>query len=382
MAMRIYESTKEYYDQCWRRKGLLSSAFYPIECGGLSEYIATMAAAICNEYNRHQKCWLVDNALKTRKIYSWDYIAISNAYNRLFGKDLRPFNSSEHGCYSLDDKLYYELLKFYESNVSGIAVNEKTRMSTEKEGKGIQDIEIEQNEIGKYKETIQLLQAKIDDLSLQIEEKHKYLDKLIEEEKRIIQQTNDEAETIRSSIVHAIAREQSNADFTEIQSKDNLKETVEEKTRVFENTLRELLESYRDNIQSMLYSFRTDLYSVDYAQICDAYQRIYIFATSTLEKRIKNYDLKQDYYSLIEQEIREIQGLLIKRIARIERGLESMGLTIIRPIEGDIYNCNEHATENIEDDGTLEAIIKLCVCPGVKYLNQVICRANVIVGID
>ena len=194
-------------------------------------------------------------------------------------------------------------------------------------------------------------------------------------------------EMIRKSIFQAVTDEDCNereCDTCEKTGNAITKADVEARVRIMEIEIKEYFNKYRDSVQSMLYSFRTGLYSIEYAQICDAYQRLYLFATNSLERRvkgIKEHDtLDLNSKELVEKEIREIQGFLLKRVAGIERGMECMGLTMIRPSVGDEYNCNEHVADNAEDDGDMSADIKLCSCPGVKSDNHVLCKANVVVA--
>ena len=243
------------------------------------------------------------------------------------------------------------------------------------------ELEVLQIQIKQEEETLALLRE-------EIERKQEYVIKIQADAenkaKEIIASAREEAEMIRKSTIIGISTDdysdQQN-DTYERAGNAITKEEVEDRVRTLENEIRELLNGYRDSIQAMLYSFRTGLYSIEYTQICDAYQRLYLFVTSNLEKRIvkiqENDTIDPESKKNIEIEIKEIQGLLLKRVGRVERGLECMGLTLIKPAVGEEYNCNEHVADNAEDDGDMVANIIWCSCPGVKSETTVLCKANV-----
>lgn len=202
-----------------------------------------------------------------------------------------------------------------------------------------------------------------------------------EEARQILEQARAEAERIRQSVIHEAAAEELAAPARNPDASGVTEDEMEAATHQLENRLRDDLVACREQVESMLIRFRTGLYTTKYASVCDAYQKLYLFATGMMEKRIAALrETAGDEATLeaVTTELRSIQGLLLKRISRLERGLEAMGLTILRPDQGSAYDCNEHAAENAEDDGTLTGVVRQCVCPGVRDDTQVFCPASVL----
>lgn len=358
----------------------------------MGEYIAEMAKRILDELKETGSCWLIESALSKGTIRAWDWNAVLKAYSRrfapLFGFPMREEDYSVY--YRLEPDMKKLVTQLCGSFAQEPARSKKEAPETANSSRAEQQAALqkltEQKEIVE-KQLESLRQEKISlekhlrELREQVAQAQRIPENAREEARQILEQARAEAERIRQSVIHEAAAEELAAPARNPDTSGVTEDEMEAATHQLENRLRDDLVACREQVESMLIRFRTGLYTTKYASVCDAYQKLYLFATGMMEKRIAALrETAGDEATLeaVTTELRSIQGLLLKRISRLERGLEAMGLTILRPDRGSAYDCNEHAAENAEDDGTLTGVVRQCVCPGVRDDTQVFCPASVL----
>ena len=358
----------------------------------MGEYIAEMAKRILDELKETGSCWLIESALSKGTIRAWDWNAVLKAYSRRFAP---PFGFPMR---EEDYSVYYRLepdMKKLLTQLCGSFAQEPVRSKKEapetanssraEQQAALQKLteqkEIVEKQLESLRQEKSSLEKHLRELREQVAQAQRIPENAREEARQILEQARAEAERIRQSVIHEAAAEELAAPARNPDTSGVTEDEMEAATHQLENRLRDDLVACREQVESMLIRFRTGLYTTKYASVCDAYQKLYLFATGMMEKRIAALrETAGDEATLeaVTTELRSIQGLLLKRISRLERGLEAMGLTILRPDQGSAYDCNEHAAENAEDDGTLTGVVRQCVCPGVRDDTQVFCPASVL----
>lgn len=390
--------TKELKDRYEQRNWLFLGA--PMS---MKEYTAEMAKRILDELKETGSCWLIESALSHGIICVWDWNAVLQAYSRRFaspsGFPVREGAYSDY--YRLDPDMKKVLTRLRGSFAQEPAQPKKEAPGTTPSPRAEQQAalqklteqkEIVEKQLESLREEVReqnnrVAQLRQEEISLekhlreQVAQTQRIPENAREEARQILEQARAEAERIRQSVIHEAAAEELAAPARNPDTAGVTEDEMEAATHQLENRLRDDLVACREQVESMLIRFRTGLYATKYASVCDAYQKLYLFATGMMDKRIVALrETAGDEATLeaVTTELRSIQGLLLKRISRLERGLEAMGLTILRPAQGSAYDCNEHAAENAEDDGTLTGVVQQCVCPGVRDDTQVFCPASVL----
>ena len=398
MSYAGLSKTKELKDRYEQRNWLFLGG--PMSMG---EYIAEMAKRILDELKETGGCWLMESALSHGIIYVWDWNAVLQAYSRRFaspsGFPVREGAYSDY--YRLDPDMKKVLTRLRGSFAQEPARSKKEAPETANSSRAEQQAalqklteqkEIVEKQLESLREEVReqnnrVAQLRQEEISLekhlreQVAQAQRIPENAREEARQILEQARAEAERIRQSVIHEAAAEELAAPARNPDTSGVTEDEMEAATHQLENRLRDDLVACREQVESMLIRFRTGLYATKYASVCDAYQKLYLFATGMMDKRIVALrETAGDEATLeaVTTELRSIQGLLLKRISRLERGLEAMGLTILRPTQGSAYDCNEHAAENAEDDGTLTGVVRQCVCPGVRDDTQVFCPASVL----
>lgn len=369
----------------------------------MKEYTAEMAKQILDELKETGSCWLIESALSKGTIRAWDWNAVLKAYSRRFAPPSGfPMREEDYSvCYRLEPdvkKLVTQLRDSFAqeparskkeapetANSSGAEQQAALQKLTEQKKTVEKQLESLREEVREQNSRVaQLRQEEISlekHLREQVAQAQRIPENAREEARQILEQARAEAERIRQSVIHEAAAEELAAPARNPDTSGVTEDEMEAATHQLENRLRDDLVACREQVESMLIRFRTGLYTTKYASVCDAYQKLYLFATGMMDKRIAALrETAGDEATLeaVTTELRSIQGLLLKRISRLERGLEAMGLTILRPDQGSAYDCNEHAAENAEDDGTLTGVVRQCICPGVRDDTQVFCPASVL----
>ncbi len=401
MSNAAQSKTKQLKD--WYEQNNLPFFGGPMSRG---EYIAEMAKRILDELKETGSCWLIESALSKGTIRAWDWNAVLMAYSRRFaspsGFPVREGAYSD--CYRLDPDMKKVLTRLRGSFAQEPAQPKKEAPETANSSRAEQQAalqklterkEIVEKQLESLREEVReqnnrVAQLRQEEISLekhlrelreQVAQTQRIPENAREEARQILEQARAEAERIRQSVIHEAAAEELAAPARNPDTAGVTEDEMEAATHQLENRLRDDLVACREQVESMLIRFRTGLYATKYASVCDAYQKLYLFATGMIDKRIVALrETAGDEATLeaVTTELRSIQGLLLKRISRLERGLEAMGLTILRPTQGSAYDCNEHAAENAEDDGTLTGVVRQCVCPGVRDDTQVFCPASVL----
>lgn len=369
----------------------------------MKEYTAEMAKRILDELKETGSCWLIESALSKGTIRAWDWNAVLKAYSRRFAP---PFGFPMR---EEDYSVYYRLepdMKKLVTQLCGSFAQEPARSKKEAPETANSSRAEQQAALQKLTEQKEIVEKQLESLREEVREQNNRVAQLRQEEislekhlreqvaqaqripenareeaRQILEQARAEAERIRQSVIHEAAAEELAAPARNPDTSGVTEDEMEAATHQLENRLRDDLVACREQVESMLSRFRTGLYATKYASVCDAYQKLYLFATGMMDKRIVALrETAGDEATLeaVTTELRSIQGLLLKRISRLERGLEAMGLTILRPTQGSAYDCNEHEAENAEDDGTLTGVVRQCVCPGVRDDTQVFCPASVL----
>lgn len=403
MSNAAQSKTRELKD--WYEHGQRGWSFRGAPMG-MEEYIAKMANRILDELEETGSCWLIEYALSNGIICVWDWNAVLQAYYIKFASP-SGFPMGE-GAYSvhfvLEPDMRKLLLRLCGTPAQESAQPKKEAPKTAPSSRGEQQTAL--NKLTEQKETLEKqleslrtelreqnsrlaqlrqeaisLEKRLQELREQAAQAQRIPEAAREEARQLLERAEAEAERIRQSVIHQAAAEELAAPARNPDPSGITKDEMEATAHELENRLRDDLVACREQVESMLVRFRTGLYATKYTSVCDAYQKLYLFATGMLDKRIaalRETVGDEAAREAMTTELRSIQGLLLKRISRLERGLEAMGLTILRPAQGSAYDCNEHAAENAEDDGTLTGVIRQCVCPGVKDDTQVFCLASVI----
>ena len=387
MSYAGLSKTKELKDRYEQRNWLFLGA--PMSMG---EYIEEMAKRILDELKETGGCWLMESALSNGTICVWDWNAVLMAYYIRF-ESLPGFPVKE-GAYSTNYRLKPNMKELLTELRGSFAQEparpkkeapETARSSGAEQQAALQKLTEQRETVEKQLESLRqekrCLEKQLQELREQVAQTQRIPENAREEARQILEQARAEAERIRQSVIHEAAAEELAAPARNPDTAGVTEDEMEAATHQLENRLRDDLVACREQVESMLSRFRTGLYATKYASVCDAYQKLYRFATGMMDKRIVALrETAGDEATLeaVTTELRSIQGLLLKRISRLERGLEAMGLTILRPTQGSAYDCNEHAAENAEDDGTLTGVVRQCVCPGVRDDTQVFCPASVL----
>ena len=398
MSYAGLSKTKELKD--WYEQNNLPFLGGPMSRG---EYIEEMAKRILDDLKETGSCWLMESALSNGTICVWDWNAVLQAYSRRFASP-SGFPMGE-GAYSTNYRLKPDMKKLL-TRLRGSAAQEPARPKKEAPETARSSGAEQQAALQKLTEQKEIVEKQLESLREEVREQNNRVAQLRQEEislekhlreqvaqaqripenareeaRQILEQARAEAERIRQSVIHEAAAEELAAPARNPDTAGVTEDEMEAATHRLENRLRDDLVACREQVESMLIRFRTGLYATKYASVCDAYQKLYLFATGMMDKRIVALrETAGDEATLeaVTTELRSIQGLLLKRISRLERGLEAMGLTILRPTQGSAYDCNEHEAENAEDDGTLTGVVRQCVCPGVRDDTQVFCPASVL----
>lgn len=387
MSYAGLSKTKELKDRYEQRNWLFLGA--PMSMG---EYIAEMAKRILDELKETGSCWLIESALSKGTIRAWDWNAVLKAYSRRFAPLFEfPMREEDYSVYCrLEPDMKKLLTRLCGSFAQEPARSKKEAPETANSSRAEQQAALQK--LTEQKETVEKqleslrqekssLEKHLRELREQVAQTQRVPENAREEARQILEQARAEAERIRQSVIHEAAAEELAAPARNPDTSGVTEDEMEAATHQLENRLRDDLVACREQVESMLSRFRTGLYATKYASVCDAYQKLYLFATGMMDKRIVALrETAGDEATLeaVTTELRSIQGLLLKRISRLERGLEAMGLTILRPTQGSAYDCNEHEAENAEDDGTLTGVVRQCVCPGVRDDTQVFCPASVL----
>lgn len=387
MSYAGLSKTKELKDRYEQRNWLFLGA--PMSMG---EYIEEMAKRILDELKETGGCWLMESALSNGTICVWDWNAVLMAYYIRF-ESLPGFPVKE-GAYSTNYRLKPNMKELLTELRGSFAQEparpkkeapETARSSGAEQQAALQKLTEQRETVEKQLESLRqekrCLERQLQELRERVAQTQRIPENAREEARQILEQARAEAERIRQSVIHEAAAEELAAPARNPDTAGVTEDEMEAATHQLENRLRDDLVACREQVESMLIRFRTGLYATKYASVCDAYQKLYLFATGMMDKRIVALrETAGDEATLeaVTTELRSIQGLLLKRISRLERGLEAMGLTILRPTQGSAYDCNEHAAENAEDDGALTGVVRQCVCPGVRDDTQVFCPASVL----
>lgn len=387
MSYAGLSKTKELKDRYEQRNWLFLGG--PMSMG---EYIAEMAKRILDELKETGSCWLIESALSNGTICVWDWNAVLMAYYIRF--ESRPGFPVKEGAYSTNYRLKPNMKELLTELRGSFAQEparpkkeapETARSSGAEQQAALQKLTEQRETVEKQLESLRqekrCLERQLQELRERVAQTQRIPENAREEARQILEQARAEAERIRQSVIHEAAAEELAAPARNPDTAGVTEDEMEAATHQLENRLRDDLVACREQVESMLIRFRTGLYATKYASVCDAYQKLYLFATGMMDKRIVALrETAGDEATLeaVTTELRSIQGLLLKRISRLERGLEAMGLTILRPTQGSAYDCNEHAAENAEDDGTLTGVVRQCVCPGVRDDTQVFCQASVL----
>lgn len=376
-------------------------------------YCLSMANAIREELQRHQHCWLIDHAFSDGYIFSLDW-AIIQALRSAQNTDARfqPAFPIILQMLPISESMETEMLSLCHKtpaavnssapetrNASVIAETNELKARLEQLNQTKSDLE---NQISRLKDETEKLQAekqeeqnRIRNQILQLkseaekirtenQEKQELIQNQINaarlEAEAVLREAREKADDIRTALMQGFADEA--APEAVPADENSLRDTVGSETLRLETTIRSSLDSYRDEIHKMLYEFRTGLYKADYTSLCFAYQKLYLFAAGTFDKRIDSLCAElgsEELAAQVQSSLRKVQGQLLRRVTAMEESFRKLGLTVFRPESGEEYNDVYHAAENVEDDGYLDAVVRCCVCPGICADEQVLCRAAVMV---
>lgn len=412
--------TERFYRRSYKtRKNLFGRdelQFMPKEQGEIESYIDTMSEEIFNEVSERGHCWLLDYTLIKEELCSWDYRAFIKAYDVFFQVSLDS-SVSEKPC---DDKfvkvtcgLEKSILRYYkevsEFDNGDVSICRSTTLQCSQLGEEAgereemcplqENFEFHQlrNEGGHGRISQKVME--VNDKSIKIEaenEKNIFLTKNETEEVRIADTESDT--TIKEEAIQATSSEQENCNLNgqrmDMLNQRDVDDRISEMRISISNAFKEhetklieyesLFVEHREKIERMLNCFKG---SID-SKIADAYQQLYLFATSNLKQwinklfcEIERTRLDENTTMQIRRTLPDIQGKLMSKIGELEKGMQGLGLSFIRPRPGDVYNCDDHAAVNAVDDGRMNTVINECVCPGVKYGVNTLCRAGVILKI-
>lgn len=372
------------------------------------QYVEGMANQILLELSQRGSCWLIEESLKRGYINSYDWEAVCIACSQGLGILVTPQISG--AGYAEPIPLNQKMVKLLQELRAGsTARREKENAAAaphpdgtvEEQKAELQRLEEQKRALQRQVEVLRTeqqdcnieiahlrtekvnLEKQLQDLREQTKgQAQKIRDSAHEEARQILVQAKAEAAGIRQSVIYAAAEELAEP-VLPVNTSDITKDALESEVHRMENRMRDEMTSWREQMESMMIRFRTGLYTTKYTAVCDAYQKLSLLAYRIMENRISGIqesNMAPEARETVVSELRSIQGLLLKRISRLERGLEAMGLTIIRPVQGSAYDCNEHVAENAEDDGTLSGTVQQCTCPGVRDETQVFSPASVIVA--
>lgn len=384
------DATYNIYNSARRKNYVNKLEFvYRSEADILTYYVG-MANAITGELQKRGHCWLIDQALSCGYIFSVDMAiihALSNAQRN--GGQLQLLLPAVYQLLPIDDTMEQTMLALYAkpSSAAGSSVSENRNSALSSEADELAR-QLEQTKLMKLtlENQISQLKKESEQLKLQMQETRSSIEKQLSnaqfEAEAIVRSAREKAGSIRVELLHGAALDEEQGASPVQPNSDSLRDLVGTETLRLETTVRTTLDAYRDEIHKMLYEFRTGLYKSDYASLCFAYQKLYLFATTLFDSRIESICsalCNEELALTLQNSLRKVQGQLIKRTTGIEDSLTHLGLTVYRPEAGEKYNAVNHAAENAEDDGYLEATVRCCICPGVRAGDQILCRATVLV---
>lgn len=371
-----------------RRRNLISNKFeftFRYEAD-IRIYATEMIEGIKAELKERAHCWLIDNAFATGRISSLDWNIINALYSAQGNGEYVLNHTPDFEILSITEKMEGIMLSLQHQPhmVPTGSLQGKHSISPVSEANGMQ-CQLEQAQLEKDALDKQIAELHNETARLQLEQQkmQNSIRQQLDDAQREAQSIRENAENLRSMLLQGVALETTKEAYAAPSDDGVLKDKVERETLRLETTIRTTFESYRDEIHKMLYDFRTGLYKADYDPLCLEYQRLSLFATNTLDKRIddlcKSFD-DEAFSAHLQGELRKLQGQLLRRVTALEDGFRKLGLIVYRPEPGENYNDVFHAAENVEDDGYLEATVRCCICPGFRTDEQVLCRAAVIVN--
>ncbi len=367
--------------------------------GQRQEYISVLSEHLAWEYQSVGYCSLIAHLLlRDLTIDEPELEAILSAYNRLFHPSLQVTKIFEDTQCRVEKLRPYLLCFFRHPDEPKVQLEQQPeehikqmRNRQEVLNAEIKELRDQQKSLNADIEVLREQRAALNaEIKALNNEKYKEADEILSEARmnadNIRQAAQEEAEQKRRFTVLAAADDirDSLPPISPAADAATMAE-VEAVAHDLENKLREEMNAYRDQLQSALYSFRTGLYDTNYSPLCSFYQGFCRFVTTALDRRIDNLGSAiedEESRNTVQAELRKLQGQLIHRVAALERSMEVMGLTLIRPADHSEYDVNEHAAENLEDDGTLTGTVERCTCPGLKVGDLVLCRAGVVVNPD
>lgn len=385
MSIMSYPTYQVYSSA--RRRNLISNKieFSLRNEADIRFYVTKMNEAIIVELEQRAHCWLIDSAFATGHISSLDWSILKKLCSVQGNSDYVLNCTSGLEMLPITEKMEEIMLSLHQrkSMVPPNSMQGKHSASSD-EVNGLQR-QLEQARLEKDALDKQITELHKEAARLQLEqqEMQNSIRQQLNDAQREAQSIRENAENLRSMLLQGVALETTKEAYAAPSDDGVLKDKVERETLRLETTIRTTFESYRDEIHKMLYDFRTGLYKADYDPLCLAYQRLSLFATNTLDKRIddlcKSFD-DEAFSAHLQGELRKLQGQLLRRVTALEDGFRKLGLIVYRPEPGETYNDVFHAAENAEDDGYLEATVRCCICPGFRTDEQVLCRAAVIVN--
>lgn len=387
MSIMTYPTYQEYFNA--RRRNRISNKFEFVlrSKEDIRVYATKMIEAIVVELKQRAHCWLIDNAFATGRISSLDWSIINALYSAQGNGEYEPNYTPDFEILPITEKMEGIMLSLQQQPhmVPTGSLQGKHNISPVSEANGMQ-CQLEQAQLEKdaLDKQIAELQKETERIQLEQQEMQNSIRQQLDDAQREAQSIRENAENLRSMLLQGVALETTKEASVTPSGDGVLKDKVERETLRLETTIRTTFESYRDEIHKMLYDFRTGLYKADYNSLCLAYQRLSLFATNMLDKRIDNLCKSFDneaFSAHLQGELRKFQGQLLRRVTALEDGFRKLGLIVYRPEPGENYNDVFHAAENVEDDGYLEATVRCCICPGFRTDEQVLCRAAVIVNL-
>lgn len=402
--------TRDIYEQTRRKNYLGRLEFLCRTQEEVSNYFMIMAETIENEIQQYRHSWLIDYAFANGSIFSLDWEIIrqlSDARNN--NRKLSIVFPEEYGMIRITPEMEEKMLGLYYGRIPSVNNGEKQaaelsrtlcelqyQLEQAQERKKALSAEVDRlkNEMDNLKTVQRNVQADIQNLRANaladiqnlranaLADNQNLRANAQAQAEKIVREANDKAQDIRAAIFDGIAQDLQQEAKVPDDEAVTLKSEVEKETRRLENTIRESLESYREELYKMVYDFRTGLYKCEYSTLCLAYQKLYTFATAAFDKQIEALGGASDNGMTVQQvqeSLRKLQGLLIKRVTGMKPGLEKLGLTVFSPQPGEEYNDICHVAENAEDDEYVEGQVRYCVCPGIRTKEQILCRAIVMV---
>ena len=292
MSYAGLSKTKELKDRYEQRNWLFLGV--PMSMG---EYIEEMAKRILDELKETGDCWLMESALSHGIICVWDWNAVLMAYYRRFASPpgFLVREGAYSDCYRLDPDMKKVLTRLCGSFAQEPArpkkeAPETARSSGAEQQAALQKLTEQRETVEKQLESLRqekrCLERQLQELREQVAQTQRIPENAREEARQILEQARAEAERIRQSVIHEAAAEELAAPARNPDTAGVTEDEMEAATHRLENRLRDDLVACREQVESMLIRFRTGLYATKYASVCDAYQKLYLFATGMMDKRI------------------------------------------------------------------------------------------------